>query len=191
DDLTSVISWTAAGQQRSLLAGVSSYEQPDNTPAAVWRFDVASEANKDVIASAPKSAVTKPSGLPCVGPLAVGDIDGDGSLDLFVGGRVVPGRYPEAASSLIYKNNHGTLELDQANSRLLQKVGLVSSALFSDLNGDGFPELILACEWGPVMIFRNDRGQLTPWNPPVALAPSPLNGERAGARGETAPRRSS
>src|SRR5437667_423352 len=47
DDLTSVISWTAAGQQRSLLAGVSSYEQPDNTPAAVWRFDVASEANKD------------------------------------------------------------------------------------------------------------------------------------------------
>src|SRR6185369_6621103 len=44
---------------------------------------------------------------------------------------------------------------------------MVSGAVFSDLDGDGFPELILACEWGPVKIFRNDHGRLSPWNPGV------------------------
>jgi len=47
------------------------------------------------------------------------------------------------------------------NGSLLQGVGLVSGAVWSDLRGDGFPELILACEWGPVRIFENRRGTLS------------------------------
>src|SRR5213078_2103061 len=82
--------------------------------------------------------------------------DGDGDLDLFVGGRVLPGRYPEPADSLLLRNEAGRLVLGQR----LEKVGLVSGAMFSDLDGDGKPDLVLACEWGPVRIFHNEGGQL-------------------------------
>jgi hypothetical protein len=110
-----------------------------------------------------------------VGPLALGDLDGDGNLDLFVGARVMAGRYPEAASSRIYRGHDGKFELDAANTKLLEHVGLVSSAIWSDLDGDGFPELILACEWGPIRIFHNDHGHLVPSDPELisALDPPP------------------
>ena len=94
------------------------------------------------------------------GPLAVADVYGDGELDLFVGGRVNPGRYPEAADSKIYRNVGGQLQLDEENSRVLEKVGLVNGSVWSDLDGDGYPELILACEWGPIRVFKNDHGHL-------------------------------
>jgi len=87
-------------------------------------------------------------------------MDGDGNLDLFVGGRAVPGRYPEAAASRVYRGDGRRFQLDAENSRLLEKIGLVSGAVWSDLDGDGFPELILACEWGPIRIFKNRAGKL-------------------------------
>jgi hypothetical protein len=101
------------------------------------------------------------------GPLALADVDGDGFLDLFVGGRVIAGRYPEITSSLLFRGNGVNFALENENCKRLAEVGLVSGAVFSDLDGDGLPELILACEWGPVRVFRNDHGKLTAWNPPV------------------------
>src|SRR6185436_15651571 len=89
------------------------------------------------------------------GPLAMADVDADGNLDLFVGGRVVPGRYPEPATSLLLRNAGGRFVPLQR----FPKLGLVSGAVFSDLDGDGSPELILACEWGPVRIFRREQGR--------------------------------
>jgi enediyne biosynthesis protein E4 len=50
--------------------------------------------------------------------------------------------------------------LDTENSRVLEKVGLASAAVWSDLDGDGFSELILACEWGPIRVFKNQTGKL-------------------------------
>src|SRR5207302_1424269 len=50
--------------------------------------------------------------------------------------------------------------LDETNSAILKDVGLVSGAVWTDLNGDGFPELVLACEWGPLRIFLNEKGRL-------------------------------
>lgn len=88
------------------------------------------------------------------GPMALADVDNDGDLDLFVGGRVIPGRYPQPATSLLFKNENGNFVQGQA----LEKVGLVSGAVFSDLNGDGAVELILACEWGPVRVFQIKNG---------------------------------
>ena len=88
------------------------------------------------------------------------DVYGDGKLDLFVGGRVIPGQYPEAADSKIYRNVDGQLVLDEENSRVLEKVGLVNGAVWSDLDGDGFPDLILACEWGPIRVLKNQKGHL-------------------------------
>ena len=56
-------------------------------------------------------------------------------------------------------------------------VGVLSGALWSDLDGDGYCELILACEWGPIRIFKNEHGKLVPWDAPVTIngQPSTIN----------------
>ena len=99
-----------------------------------------------------------PATLSSTGPLALADLDGKGSFVLFVGGRVIPGRYPEAASSRIFKRGANGWELDTTLSKAFEKVGLVNGATFSDLTGDGKPELLLACEWGAIRVFKFDSG---------------------------------
>ena len=89
-----------------------------------------------------------------MGPLVLADLYGSGSLDLFVGGRSVPGRYPENAESRVYRSTQQGWRLDERNTDALHSVGMVSAAVCSDLDGDGFPELILACEWGPEKLLE-------------------------------------
>jgi hypothetical protein len=114
--------------------------------------------------------------------LALGDVDGDGVLELFAGGQVVPGRYPVPASSQLLRQVEGRWSPDAENSRTLTNVGLVNGAVWSDLDGDGLPELLLACEWGPLKFFRNDRGKLTPWNPRVKPKSDALANSQLGTR---------
>jgi hypothetical protein len=102
--------------------------------------------------------------------MALADIDADGDLDVFVGGRVIAARYPEPASSVLLRNAGGTLQPDAQNAKTLAQVGLVSGAVFSDLTGDGLPELILACEWGPLRIFVNERGTFAARDWPLSWA---------------------
>jgi hypothetical protein len=98
------------------------------------------------------------------------DIDGDGDLDLFVGGRSVPGKYPAPAGSTLFRNANGKFEIDPQSQRSFAQVGLVSGAVFSDLDADGDPDLVLACDWGPLKIFRNERSDaFTTWDWPVFL----------------------
>ena len=93
------------------------------------------------------------------GQMSQADVDGDGDLDVFVGGRIIPNQYPKPASSILYINQNGKLVASSNNSSLFSEIGLVSGSVFSDIDNDGDPDLILAMEWGPVTILENINGK--------------------------------
>ena len=81
------------------------------------------------------------------------DIDGDGDQDLFVGGRIIPDKYPSPPKSYLLINDNGSF-----TEREIPVNQLVSSALFSDYDGDGDDDLITVGEWSPIKVFKNDKG---------------------------------
>lgn len=87
------------------------------------------------------------------------DYDHDDDIDLFVGGRVIPGRYPETPSSQLLEND-GKGTFTAAAPSALRETGLVTSALWSDVNGDGWVDLLVTHEWGPVTLWVNTKGVL-------------------------------
>ncbi|MCI0583427.1 MAG: VCBS repeat-containing protein, partial [Chloroflexi bacterium] len=90
------------------------------------------------------------------GAAVAADIEGDGDLDLFIGGRVVPGRYPETPESRLLRNDGGRYtDITDAFALGLRKVGMVTGALWSDADADGRIDLLACLEWGPVKLFRN------------------------------------
>jgi enediyne biosynthesis protein E4 len=91
------------------------------------------------------------------------DIDNDGDLDLFVGTRVVPGRYPESAESLLLIND-GKGEFapaPAAMSDVLKNVGMVTDATWLDADNDGKKDLVIIGEWMKLKMFLNKDGKLT------------------------------
>ncbi|MGD1894996.1 MAG: FG-GAP repeat domain-containing protein, partial [Cyclobacteriaceae bacterium] len=92
------------------------------------------------------------------------DYDRDGDLDLFVGGRLLSGRYPYPASSFILQNEGGTDQQlryrDVTNdvAPFLQDLGLVTTALWDDYDEDGQMDLMVAGEWMNIRVFKNEEG---------------------------------
>jgi enediyne biosynthesis protein E4 len=135
---------TAFGKR--LIIGTSNLAYGSNNIPALQIYDL----EKNTFDPVPGSTVQN------CGPLAVGDLDGDGDLDLFAGSRGVPGRYPETAPSLFLKNENGRL----APFQWIQ-AGRVNGALCTDLDQDGKAELVLACDWSPIRIFKFAGDNLT------------------------------
>jgi hypothetical protein len=148
-DQTTALAFNSTSNNISLLVGTSNYENTPESPSAV----IYSIKNGRLL-----EMERLPPEISATGPLALSDYDNDGDLDLFMGGRVVHGKYPAPASSKLFFNVNGTFKLDELNSEKFKNIGLVSSAVFSDLDNDGDSDIILAIEWGPLRIFQNENG---------------------------------
>ena len=91
------------------------------------------------------------------------DFDKDGDLDLFVGGRLVPGNYPLPANSYILENvsENGDPKFINVTETIapdLIDLGMVTSATWTDLDQDGWVDLIVVGEWMPITVFKNNQG---------------------------------
>lgn len=93
----------------------------------------------------------------------VADIDNDGDLDIFVGSRVVPARYPESPESLLLINNgKGVFTNAPAAMRTpLDSLGMVTDAAWLDVDNDGSKDLIVCGEWMKLHLLYNKNGKLT------------------------------
>lgn len=148
-DQTSIISWNESDSVH-IVVGSANFEQGDpNVPSAFHYVLQDGEVLRES---------TIPGILSTTGPLAAADYNGDGEIDLFVGGRFNPGRYPEDASSRLLTYNGVDFQLDKRNSHKLLDFGLVTGAVFTDYDGDGDPDLLISREWDSLVLYENRDG---------------------------------
>ncbi|MEM9361863.1 MAG: VCBS repeat-containing protein [Bacteroidota bacterium] len=89
------------------------------------------------------------------------DFDKDGDIDLFVGSGIVPRNYPKAPKSRILVNTQGKFE-EKVNSEL-ESLGMIKDAIWQDLDADGWDDLIIVGDWMPIVVFKNQSGNLKRW----------------------------
>ena len=95
------------------------------------------------------------------------DFDRDGDLDLFIGGRVEPNKYPAPVPSYLLRNDAARgkqprfTDVTAQLAPILAKGGLTCDALWTDYDNDGDADLMLASEWAPLTMLRNDKGRLS------------------------------
>ncbi len=162
------------------LVGLANYEAP--TPEAArgtgpaWRTDLRRAGGLRLTPALSSDGAS-------TGPLASADVDGDGDLDVFVGGRAYQGAYPiTPRSRLFIRAADGSLVYDSVATAPFSRPGLVSGALFTDVDTDGDPDLVLALDWGPPRLYLNQGGRFLDATEAWGLAPHTgwWNGVAAG-----------
>ena len=140
-----------------LYVASGGYEYSENDPALQNRLYF-----NDGKGNFTKKISALPQMLTSTGCVKAADIDGDGDMDLFVGGRVVPGKYPVSPESCLLLND-GKGNFTNATGNIapsLKNIGMVTDALWMDLNNDGKNDLIVVGEWMPIKVFINHDGVL-------------------------------
>ena len=112
-----------------------------------------------------KSGNTLPSENSSGSQVSAADYDKDGDVDIFVGGRIVPGDYGLIPRSFILRNDSGPegvkfTDATGEHDNTLSAPGMVTSAVWTDYNNDTWPDLVLAGEWMAVTMFENQKGKL-------------------------------
>lgn len=97
--------------------------------------------------------------------VAIADYNNDGKPDIFVGGRVVPGSYGKAPQSFLLQNEtvNGVIKFANVTTSVapaLQHAGMITAAVWTDVNKDNLPDLLVTGEWMPVKVFINQQGKL-------------------------------
>jgi hypothetical protein len=91
--------------------------------------------------------------------VAPADVDGDGDVDLFVGGRSIPWKYgANPTSQLLLNDGRGRFTDAVANAPGLETIGMITDAVWSDVNGDKRVDLVMVGDWMPVTVFLNRGG---------------------------------
>ena len=121
-----------------------------------------------------KSKDALPTMLTSSGRVHSHDYDKDGDLDLFVSGRLIPGNYPSPANSYLLENvSKGTaIKFINATPKVapfLEGIGMVTDANWTDIDNDGWADLILTGEWMPITVLKNDGGYFTDITTKVGL----------------------
>lgn len=100
------------------------------------------------------------------------DINGDGAMDLFVGGRSVAGNYGRIPDSIILQNS-GNGQFREVTGQVaegLKKIGMVTDAIWKDIDGNGEADLIVVGEWMPITVFMNEQGTLVNYTESLGLS---------------------
>lgn len=97
------------------------------------------------------------------------DYDADGDLDLFIGGRVIPGKYPLPTNSFLYRNDSekGKIQFTDVTAKVapeLLNIGMITAALWTDADADGKTDLLLTTDWGAIQLFKNMGGTFSKTN---------------------------
>ena len=94
--------------------------------------------------------------------IAANDYDGDGDIDLFIGGRLLPGQYPLSPRSYILQNNGSGIFTDVTAGvcKALMEPGMVTAAIWTDFDGDQKQDLVVTGEWMNIRFFKNTGSQL-------------------------------
>jgi hypothetical protein len=124
-----------------------------------------------------KSRDALPTLLTSSGCVHSHDFDKDGDLDLFVSGRLVPGNYPLPANSYLLENvsEGSTVKFVNASPKIapfLEEIGMVTDASWTDIDQDGWTDLVLTGEWMPITVLKNDGGYFTDITAKVGLEDS-------------------
>ena len=91
---------------------------------------------------------------------AVGDYDLDGDMDIFIGGRLIPMQYGYQPKHALYVNQgNGVFRVDETIVPGSETVGMITDAVWQDLDNDKYPELILTQDWGGIVVLKNEKAK--------------------------------
>ena len=150
------------GSPWGILAGLARYEMPGASLPSAQGFSFNAGERWKLGAGIPESESS-------TGSMALADLDRDGTLELILGTRALPGRYPLGDGLRVYRRDGEKWSLDSEKTKALVLPGVVSSLACGDLDGDGWQDICAVREWAPVRIFLNKHGALQSWEPDVLL----------------------